>query len=287
MNLPPRHLVEEAVLHTVLPPFAAAAVVLAVVLVVFGRKAAPIASVVGFVAAVVAAIWVDPIVPWTPNLTKRSEWVPALAAAGALAGLLGRSFATGWQTVLWAAVITLFVAKVCPAKYLKEPWWVIPTGAALMTAAGIVPAALVRRNPGAGVPFAVALCLFAASGVAIHAHAKQLMDLAVVGGAALAGLAVVSLFVRVDVGPALPGTAVILAGVLLGAFYDADDDCKVPKASYLIPLLTPLTLAVAYLPGINRLSGVKLRAVQLACVLAPLVYAVWAATAEKLDFENL
>jgi hypothetical protein len=287
MTLPPRHLVEDAVLHTVLPPAGAAIGVFVFGLIVFGRKAAPVTAAVAFVAALAAALFAKPIVPWVPELTKRVEWIPALAAAGAVAGALGRlPRGAGWQVAAWAAVLALGVAKVCPAKFLKEPWWAVPAGAALVSAAGLVPAALSRRNPGAGVPFAVALCLFAAGGVALHAHAALLMDVAVVAGSALLGLALVCLFVRVDVTGGLAGASVVLGGVLLSAYYEADDECKVPGSSYLIPSLAPLALAVAYLPAVHRLSGWKLRLAQLLPIVVLLAYAIWAATAEKLDFES-
>jgi hypothetical protein len=287
MTLPPRHLVEDAVLHTVLPPFGTAAVVLAVGLVVFGRKAAPVAAAVGFVLAWVVVRLVDPSL-WNLSPDRRADWIPPLAAAGALAGMLGRAVGAGWQAVLWAAVVALFAAKVCPEKYLKEPWWAAPAGAALVTAAGLVPAALARRNPGATVPFAVTLCLFATSVIVVLAHGKQLMDFAVVGAAALAGLSLVALFVRVDVGPALPGATIVLAGTLLTKYYEADDECKVPGASYLLPVVAPVLLGMTYLPVLSRLNGWKLLSLQLAIVTVPLAYAVWAATAEPLgDLENM
>ncbi len=287
MTLPPRRLAEDAILYGVLPPAAAAAVVLAVALLVFGRKAATVAAGVAFIAALAAALYAKSIVPWVPGATKRVEWIPVLAAAGALAGMLGRGCGTAWQSTVWATVIALGVAKVCPGKYLKDPWWAVPGGVLLVSLAGFLPAVLSRRNPGAGVPLAMAFCLFAASGVAIHAHAALLMDLAVIAGSALFGLAAVSLFCRVDIGGAFPGAAIVLGGVLLSAYYDMDDECKVPYTSFLLPALAPLLLASAYIPPVNRLNGWKLRAVQFGCVLTPLAYAIWAATAEKLDFESL
>ncbi|HEY2786097.1 MAG TPA: hypothetical protein VGJ05_14105 [Fimbriiglobus sp.] len=287
MTLPPRHLVEDAVLHGVLPPAGAAAVVLGVALVAFGRKAAPVASAVAFVAALAVALYAKPVVPWIPNLLKRVEWIPVLAAGGALAGMFGRCSGFAWQTVLWTTVVALGIAKVCPGKYLQDPWWAVPSGAMLVSLVGFIPAVLSRRNPGACIPFAISACLFAAGGVALFAHSALLMDLAVLSGSAFFGLAAVCLFCRVDVSGALPGAAVVLGGVLLSAYYDMDEECKVPASSFLLVAGAPLLLAVAYLPIVNRLGGWKLRTVQLVCVCAPLAYALWAATAEKVDFENL
>lgn len=287
MTLPPRHLVEDAILQTVLPPAGAAAVVLAVGLLVFGRKAAPYAAAVGFVAAWAVALYAKPIVPWVPTLTTRVEWIPILAAGGAVAGLFGRCGGGVWAKAVWAAVLTLSVVRVCPEKYRLDPWWAVPAGAVVATLVGFVPRLLARRNPGAGVPLSVSFCLYAAAGVAIHAHSARLMDMAVVAGSALFGLAVVSLVCRCDTGGAFPGAAVVLGGTMLCSYFDLDEESKVPASSFLLPLLAPLGFAVAYLPGIRRLDGWKMRVVQFAVVSAPLVYAVWAATAEKLDFENL
>jgi hypothetical protein len=307
MTLPPRHLVEEALLYTVLPPFAAAAAVAGIVLLVFRRKAGPFAASLGFVLAFVAALWTDPIVPWTPTMDKRNEWLPSLGTGACLPALLlgpillVSSFlkrpigeCAGLSTVVWAAVLVLFATKVCPAKYLKEPWYAAPGGAALLTAAWLAPAAFARRIPGATAALVVGMCLLAASGVAIHARAKQLMDLAVVAGVAMSGLALVSLVYRVDLGGAIPGGIAVLGGVLVNAYYNADDECKVPQWAYLLPAVAPLLCGVALLPGVRRAFAAKSGAVRyLSCLVllgfvgAVLAASIWGASAEQIDFESL
>src|SRR4051812_48115601 len=114
MTLPPRPLVEDAVLHAVVPPAAAAAGVFGLLILVFGRRAAPWAAAVAFVAALAAGNYAKQVLPWQPDPGKRAEWTLVLAAAGAVAGL---ARCPGWAAAGWAAVLALGVAKVCPAAY--------------------------------------------------------------------------------------------------------------------------------------------------------------------------
>jgi hypothetical protein len=287
MQLPPAKLVQDALLETVLPPFAAAAVVLAVVVGALGRRAAAAGAALAVVAGWAAGNYVRGVVPWQPD-ARRVEWLPWLAAAAAGAWLLTRvprlRAGVGWA--MWGAVVAVAVVKVLPAEYLKVPWWAVPAFVLATSAAGPGLAHLSRRDPGAGVPLLAALALFAAAAVLIHAGSAQLMDAATVAGAALLGVAAVALVAKVDAGGALPAAGVFLTGLLVAGFHETYGE--VPASSFALPAVAPLAAAAVLIPPLSRLTGWRLRLVQFTLVLVPLAVAVGrAAAAEPLNFENL
>lgn len=287
MTLPPAKLVQEAVLNDVLPPFAAAAVVFAVVVGVFGRRLAGVGAVLALAAGWAAGNARGEVVPWVPD-GKRVEWVPWLAAAAAAAGLLTRvprlPAGVGWA--VWSAVAAFAAVKLVPAEYVTGRWWAVPAFVLLNAAVGFGLAALSRRDPGAGVPVFAAVALFAASGVLIHAHSARLMESATIAGAALFGIAAVALFGKADAGAAMPAVAVFLSGLLLIGHYETYSE--VPAVSFALPAVAPLAAAAVLVPPLTRLGGLRLRLLQFTLVLVPLAVALWRAeAAEPMDFENL
>jgi hypothetical protein len=96
----------------------------------------------------------------------------------------------------------------------------------------------------------------------------------------------VALYFKADVGGAMPGAAVCLSGVALIGYHDTYSE--VPWPAFALPAVAPLALLAVLCPPLWRLTGRRLRLVQLAMILAPLAAAVWlAARAETLDFDNM
>ena len=287
MTLPPAKLVREAVLLDVLAPAAAAAVAFAAILAVFGRRAAGPAAVVALAAGWAAGNALTGVAEWVPG-TSRIEWVPWLALAAAVAGLLTRvprlPAGVGWA--VWAAVIAFAAVKLVRASDPTSPWWTVPAFVLLNAAVGFGLAALSRRDPGAGVPAVAALALVTAGSVLIHAHTARLMEAATIAGAALSGIAAVALATKADAGAALPAAAVFLTGVLVIGHHETYSE--VPVKSFVLPAVAPLAAAAALVPPLTRLTGARLRLLQFTLLLIPLAAAVWLAeAAEPMDFDNL
>jgi hypothetical protein len=287
MQLPPAQLVTDALRQAVLPPAVAGAVVFAAAIALLGRRGAPGAAVLALAAGWAAGNYARGLTPWLPGET-RIGWLPWVAVAAGIGALLARSprlpAGIGWA--IWAAAVALGVARIFPAELLKAPWWSVPAFVLASAAAGVAPARMARRDPGAGVPLLLAFSLFAAGGVVIHAGAGGLMDAATIAGSSLAGTALVALVAKADAGAALPGAGVFLTGTLLSAYHETFSD--VPWVAFLLPAVAPPLMCVVLIPRLSRLTGFRLRLVQFAVVLIPLAVAVAIAeSAEPMNFENM
>lgn len=264
---------KQAALYGLLPAFAAAAGVFALILAAFGRRA-------GFAAAglALAAGWAvgnhfRGAAPWLPG-DKRIDWLAPAALAGTVAGLLTRlpRLPAGWGWALWAAVLALAAVRVLPK---DAPWWAAPAFVLLTTAVGFGLADLSRRCPGAAVPASLGVSLFAAGTVAVHAPYLTAADTATLAGAALFGIAAVALFFKADAGGALPGAAVLLTGVAVLAYdYRNTDGKVVPWGSFALAAAAPTAAVVLLLPPLRRKGGTWPGLIAFALVAAAAATAV-------------
>ncbi|HEY8504471.1 MAG TPA: hypothetical protein VIL46_07805, partial [Gemmataceae bacterium] len=102
------------------------------------------------------------------------------------------------------------------------------------------------------------------------AHTARLSDVAVLGAAALAGIALVAVFPKSDTGGAVGPAVVLLAGLMLSGRYETFSG--VPRSSFLLVALAPLALLPLLV--IRRLKPAASLLAQFGLVLVPVVIAV-------------
>jgi len=282
MTLPPTALIVEALQQLVLPPLVIGATLLLASRFVARKHSGHIAAVVAFMASLAVGNWLASIHPnWWPE-TKRSTWLPWLAAAATISGLFVRPLrwnALGYS--LFAAVLAVAAIRLVPKDYHTEPLWALPAFALLIGLVGFGLLHLGEAQPGVAVPLLLATSLLTAGGVIIYAHSKSLMDLTTIGGYALIGLAIVAAFTKADVGAVYPGATLLLVGALFAAYHETYSD--VPAAGFAIPALAPLLGLVGLLPLVRRLKGW----LRVAIVLGPAFIALGVALGLAMANESL
>jgi hypothetical protein len=210
-------------------------------------------------------------------------WLPWLVALALLIGVLARPLPFWLAPLPRGAVCALAAWLLVPPALREARWWAVPAFGAAAWGAWELLDHRARRNPGGWLPLGLALVAFTAGAVLVHAHSARLMDLAVVLGAALAGLALEAALQRADVGGAAGGVALALPGLMLVG--QQETFSQVPVAGFLLPALAPLALAVLFAPPFNRLSGRAQALVGVALLLLPaLVGFALAARVESVDF---
>jgi hypothetical protein len=316
--LPPLKYVLDALHQNVLPGAGGAALVMAVFL-LFGRRAAALGSALAVVAAFVWANY-EPKLPegestptWT-NSARLSDWKPAenapcshwlprAALVLVLVGLTARWVGLIASRVLserawWGANLLVWLPRV-GVVYVVSGWlvrgvaaskpeweglrWVLAT---TMIALWLVTDSFARDGFSTEVSAYLGACLFAAAAVLIYTHNKLFMDLAVVVGSAMFGIAAVSALVKP--GPdgrngepgakvlatgAIPAAIAFLPGLILGT-RPSHNDHLVPVICFWLVALAPLVLAPFLVPRISRQNRWLLLALRVLLVLAPLVVAV-------------
>ncbi len=284
MTLPPTSLVLEALRETVGPPFAIGVGVLLVARIAFGKSSYPFAAVLAFLAALAAGNHFAKINPdWLPT-DKRLTWLPWLAAAGCLAGLVARNWPRGGVS-LWAAIAAVAVVRVLAKDYLLAPWWALPAFVLLPAAVGFGLMRLDEKRPGFTSPFVLGSALMAAGTVIIHAHSKSLLDVATIGGMCLFGIAAVVAFLPGETGPVYPGSALLLVSTLFAGYHETYS--QVPAIAFALPAVAPLLALVGLIPRVDRLRPRWRIAVSVVPALVVLGVAVGLATAnETLSFED-
>lgn len=267
MPLPPSPMVLEALRETVGPPFAVGVVVLVAARWIFGKKSIPFATLVGFAAAfAVGNITSQFNSDWWPS-TARASWLPWLAIAGAVAGLVARRWVLA-GAVLWAAVAAIAVTRILAKDYYASPAWAVPAFVLLPGAVGFGLMKLDAKRPGFAVPFLMGCALMSAGAVAIHAHSKSLLDAATLGGMCLFGFAVVAAFGGLETGSVLPGAAILLTGTAFASFHETF--AEIPTAAFALPAAAPLLALVGLVPAVDRLCPKR----RLAIVLLPALVAM-------------
>ncbi|QEL20862.1 hypothetical protein [Limnoglobus roseus] len=284
MQLPPTPMILDELRTTVGPSFLIGVGVLIFYRLVLGKSYTPLAAVVALVLSLAVGNHLGQLNPaWWPT-EKRFTWLLWLAAAGSLAAAVVRSLK--WPTVghaLWAAVAAVAVIRVVPKDYLTTPTWAVPAFVLLAAAVGFGLMRLSERRPGPLTPFVMAAALMTAGAVVIHAHSKSLLDVATLGGMCLFGIAAVVLVTKGDAGPALPGAAFLLTGVLLAGHYETFS--KVPTTAFVLPAVAPLLALVGLIPAVDRQQPWVRLVIVLLPVLAVLAVAGGLAAAnESLAF---
>lgn len=102
----------------------------------------------------------------------------------------------------------------------------LPGFAVLVAVEWMILETAARKHPGGIVPFVAALALGSGAGVLIHAGSARMMDIAVVGFATFAGLALIASLRRLNVSAAMPAVAVVLPGLLLGGQYETYSEVR-------------------------------------------------------------
>jgi hypothetical protein len=313
-SLPPWDQVKPVLLHAVLPPFALAIFVTAMVLLIAGRKRATLATALGMAIGIGLGWWLHG--PLTRLSQANEPWVAARDIDLWLDGHLTlQGGETPWNRLPWAALAALWIGRIArmaavspiacvllrggaalgtawlviPSAIRRDVDWLMPAFAAVILATWALleylAAEPIDADPpfsiqpksknqlpideptgrgGGAVPLLVALALFTAGLVCVHASTGRLMEAAFVAGAALAGVALVATLCRADAGGALPAAAILLPGLLLMA--QQTTYSEIPWYGFALPAVVPLLLAES-LP-LRRWHGVWLTAAQVILMLA-------------------
>jgi hypothetical protein len=131
---------------------------------------------------------------------------------------------------------------------------------------------LARARVGGEPAAYLAMIFFAAGAVLLHGHSAKYMEIAVVIGSAMFGIAVVATLMKADVSGAVPAGVAFLPGLVLGG--KPTLDTQVPDVSFLLVSLAPLVLAPFLVPALARMNSRQVRAIRTVLVLAPLVAAI-------------
>ncbi len=194
-------------------------------------------------------------------------WAPRIAAVAAVSGWLVRGVAASkpeWASLRWELAVAMLLV------------WVVLDG-------------LARGGASAEVAPYLTAIFFAGGVVLLYTHNAKFMELAVVIGSALFGIAVVSAAAnrgaKVDVSGAIPAAVVFLPGLILGT-RPSHADNKVPAACFWLIALAPLLLAPFLAPRVSRQNRCLLLAARALLILVPLAVAVaLAGQHEKFPFE--
>jgi hypothetical protein len=194
----------------------------------------------------------------------------------------GTFFATGgqnsWRTWLRRLAIGGLAAWVLVPISLREKWWPLFAFAVLISLASAGAESVARQRPGS-VALVLSLACMGASLVVLHAHSGRFADAISFPAAALLGIALVSLFLRVDSSGAVPGTVFLLAAVLLVA--QDTTFSEIPWYAFLLAACPPLALALFSLPPLSRLTGFKMHFLMWDLCLAPTIAAVTLAVLDE------
>lgn len=324
MPLPPLKDVLDQLLHAVLPGAAGAALVVCAFR-LFGRRAGAVgaaaAVAVGFAWGNVTLdllggeppTWANTgrLIPWTPDADAPGyAWVARAGLVLVLVGLASRWLGLlAERTVppsLWpvaAAVVWTprAVAVVVVSAWLVqgkaaagEEWaalrWHV---AAAMLLAWVALDGVARAGSGPPAAAYAGAALLTAAAILLYSHNARFMELAVVLGSAMFGVAVAGWLPGPDAGGrspdaagAIPAAVVFLPGLVLGTrpSMAAHD---VPAVCFWLVALAPAALLPLLLPPVARRAGWWGPALRAAAVLVPLAAAVAiAARHESLVFEE-
>ena len=295
-----KKLMTEALQHQVGPSFICGVVLLLLARSIYRNRFSHFAAVLAFVGSLAVGNWLAQINPdWWPalNASKRATWLPWMAAAGCVAGLISQSMkkpVLGYA--FWVAVAYLFADRIVPENYLKYQCWakMIPEGffqTKLWAASGLLFltalvgfgfAKLNGKRPGGLPPFLFGFALLTAGTVAIFSKAPMtLLDLNTLGGFCLYGLAAVAPFTKADVSSIYPGAAFLLTGSLLVAHYDSESN--IPEIAFLLPAIAPLFALVGLLPFVDRQRSL----IRVLIVAGPMLIALGIALALATTYGEL
>jgi hypothetical protein len=305
--MPPLKDVLDALQHAVLPGAGGAALVMCAFL-LLGRWAGALGSAAavafGFVWGnftldkTAAPTWVNTsrLIPWSPEADAPGyQWLARAALVLVVVGLVSRWIGLiasralperGWwgaSAFVWAPrVVAVFVVSgwLSAGEAAKSVALLRPQIAAITLLMWVALDGIARNGAGATLAGYSAAMLMSAAAVLIHAHSARFMELAVVLGSAMFGIAVASALVKPDAqgqepdtSGAIPAVVAFLPGLLLGARPSLAEN-NVPGACFWLVVLAPLMLLAFLLPAITRKTDWKVPAIRAALVLLPLVVAV-------------
>lgn len=318
--LPPTKYVLEALQNDVLPAAGGGAFFLCLFL-LLGRWAGALGSAV---AIAVAFLWSNftltylklddkptwentaRLIPWKPaDAAPGWHWIPLAALLLVGVGLLSRwvglvsrrnlpdRFWWGSHLLVWAprlAAVIVVAGWLASGRAAAEPQW---EGlrwqlAAAMFFIWIALDGVARAEFGAEVAACLAVTFLMAGTILLYTHNAKQMEIAVILGFAMFGIAVVATLGNCDTSGAIPAGVVFLPGLLLATQPSwATDSHKVPAHCLWLVALAPLVLLPFAIPAVAARRGLWVRLLRAAVVLAPLIAAiVLASEHEKLVFEE-
>jgi hypothetical protein len=293
-----------------------------------GRRAAAVGSAVAVVAGFMCANFTlanlkpeDPLPTWANTgrllLWKPAEdspgyqWLPRAALVLVIVGLVSRWLGLAASRLLperrwWVANVLVWAPRVAAVVAVSaglvrghaasaEQWallrWEL---AVVMLLSWFVLDSLARSGADVEVSAYLAAMLYAAGVVLLYTHNAKFLELAVVIGSAMFGIAVASGAVKfgggnakVSASGAIPAAVVFLPGLILGT-RPSHDDNKVPAICFWLIALAPLLLAPFLIPRVSRQNRWLLLAGRALLVLVPLAIAVaLAGQHEKFPFEEV
>jgi hypothetical protein len=286
-SLPPAHLILVTLQLVVLPAALAAAAVFAVILLAGGSRWAAPGAALALAAGTIIGNWYqqeEPALPWLPKglpgnpEVARWHWLLWLGLAALVLGVLLRlpqvPALVRWLVMAAAAGFATWLLvppDLLPEDLREKAAWLVAACAAVVFVEWALLEHLGERSPGGGIPLGLALTFFAAAAVLIYADTARFMDVALILGASLFGIAVAARQ-QADAGAVAPGVAVLLPGLLLNGKYTTFSE--VPLTSFLLVALAPLALLPTLLPPFHRWEGIRRILLQLTFILIPLIVAV-------------
>ena len=280
-------------------------VVFALVILIFGRKAAlaasSIAMVAGFAVANYRSAAVNsgqPLFPWWPE-GKGWHWLPLLFLLAQFDGLFARVPSVpawgGWRLRL---VVGFLAALVIVPVSLHAKWPLVYDGMpypfaarawpliafTLVVALGWAGSERVARDaPGGAVGIGLAFAMFGASLVILHAGWASFAEMITFPSAALLGISIVALIRKSDIGGALPGVVLLLPAMLLVTHDQMEGRHAIPWYAFLLAALPPLSIGLLAIPPLSRTQGIVRWLIFWTLCLGPTIAAVIiAARAESL-----
>jgi hypothetical protein len=316
--LPPTQYVLEALQDNVFPAAGGSALVLCLFL-LLGRWAGALGSAVAVAVGFLSAnftleylkfderpTWENTarLIPLVPGENAPGwHWLPRVALVLVLVGLLSRWVGLVAARYLperywWTANVLVWVPRVI-AVGMATGWLVSGTAAAapeweslrFQLAASILLIwialdGVARTEAGAEIAGYMAVILLATGAILLYTHNAKFMEIAIIVGFAMFGIAVAAMLVKADTSGAMPVAAAFLPGLILGT-RPSWEPHNVPVLSLWLVALAPLVFIPFLLPVVQRQNRWLLMALRVTLVLAPVIAAVvLAAQHEQLAFEE-
>ena len=251
------------------------------------------------------------LIPWTPEADAPGyQWLARAALVLVLVGLVSRwlgllasralpeRYWWGANVFVWAprasAVLVVSGWLVLGKAAQAEEWaylrWQL-VGAMLLVWVALD--GIARSGASAQVAAYTSAMLMTGAAIMLYAHSARFMELAVVLGSAMFGVAVANALAKpndddkkADTSGAIPAVVAFLPGLVLGARPSLAEH-NVPNACFWLVALAPAVLLPFLLPAVARKSDRALAVARAVLVLLPLVVAVvLAAKHETLVFEE-